>query len=142
MRFGDHRKLKPSDITVKDHCFLPLKKSKTICEDRQETFWPVYIDSCCFVSKAHWVTIGWNLVRRLAGFPRDYLFPTPSANYQRIEKGRDEVRDGLCTSEQSAQFTNSRFHKNLSAPSPKSLDSPQEKKLPPKRNSPYHLFKD
>ena len=54
LRFGDHRGLKLQ--SVKGNSFSAnLTRAKKTGEDRELTFRPAYIDSCCFVTKAEWM---------------------------------------------------------------------------------------
>ena len=47
--FVDHQGLIPSDVTHTNNCLsAKLTRSKTIGEDRQVTFGPVHVFSCCF----------------------------------------------------------------------------------------------
>ena len=56
LRFGCHRGLKLQDESVKGNSLSAnLTRAKKTGEDRELTFRPAYIDSCCFVTKAEWM---------------------------------------------------------------------------------------
>ena len=72
LRFGDHRGLRPSDVSVKNECFFSAKltRSKTTGEDLTVTS-----DSGCYVSSPNWLSAGWSFLKLIADIPRDFLLP-------------------------------------------------------------------
>ena len=81
LRFSDHRGLKPEDITVSASGFSgSLTWFKTLGADKKVVSRPLTVDNGCFVSHAHWLTQGWEVLRSNADLPRDYLLPAPTTD--------------------------------------------------------------
>ena len=82
LRFSDHRGLRPQDIKITNNTLdAVLSRSKTTGDDKNVTSCPVHVENCCFFLNPSWITIGWDILRSIAPFVRDYLLPTPTDNY-------------------------------------------------------------
>ena len=67
VRFSDHRGISPSSMSFQGIDFsVVLSHSKTLGKDKQ-------------VQSPDWLPVGWEFLKVLADFPRDYLLPTPSS---------------------------------------------------------------
>ena len=82
LRFSDHRGLSPDDISFHGLNFSArLTRSKTLGCDKAISSRMVVVDACCFLYDQSWLKVGWELLKQLANFERDYLMPSPSSNY-------------------------------------------------------------
>ena len=75
-----------------------LTRSKTTGNDKDVAFRMVHISSCCYLVSPSWLSTGWTLLKSLADFPRDFLFPAPASNC----KLRDAEQSFVTTSVQRA----------------------------------------
>ena len=60
-------------------CSAVLSHSKTLGKDKQVQSRPVVVHGPAFLTAPDWLRVGWDLLRQIADFPRDYLLPSPSS---------------------------------------------------------------
>ena len=87
LRCSDHRGVHLNDVRMVEATFsTKLTRSKTKGLDKDVTCRPTVIDSFCYWTESRWMHAGWTLLKELAAFPRDYLMPAPTTNYQEFLK--------------------------------------------------------
>ena len=82
LRFSDHRGILPESISWVPSGFAAvLSQSKTLGSDKNVLSRPLRVDNSCFVGESSWMKTGLQLLRDLATFSRDFLFPAPEKNF-------------------------------------------------------------
>ena len=70
----------PSSIALQGIGFSAvLSPSRTLGRDKQVQSRPVVVHGLAFLTVPDWLRVGWELLKVLADFPRDYLLPPPSS---------------------------------------------------------------
>ena len=80
LRFSDHRGISPSSVSFQGIDFVSvLTHSKTIGKDKRVQSRPVVVHGLSFLAVPDWLRVGWEVLKSMADFQRDYLLPTPSS---------------------------------------------------------------
>ena len=80
LRFSEHRGINPSSILFSGMDFVAtLSHSKTLGRDKKVQSWPVVVRGLAFIAVPGWLRAGWDLLKNMADFQRDFLLPTPSS---------------------------------------------------------------
>ena len=83
LRFSDHRGIRPADVSLDSEGFVAkLTRSKTIGSDRAVSMRLVVICKGAFVQSSSWMVTGWELLKQVAAFDRDYLLPSPTDGFR------------------------------------------------------------
>ena len=56
-----------------------LSHSKTLGKDKKTRVRPVVVHGLAFITVTNWLRTGWDLLKNMADFQRDFLLPTPSS---------------------------------------------------------------
>ena len=80
LRFSDHRGINPSSISFSGIDFVAtLSHSKTLGRDKKVQSRPVVVHGLAFIAVQDWLRAGWDLLKNMEDFRRDFLLPTPSS---------------------------------------------------------------